>query len=71
MADTIKGHIIFPSEKYANSHTVIGFAVHQLQEWTEDSKNDDFPDTLAMLAMKFIVQNKRTNYIKLGKKLPF
>lgn len=72
LADTIKMNIVFPSVKYANTRTQLGFAVHQLQEYDGDSKgHDDFPDSLAMFADKFIVNNKRENSVKSYKTRPF
>lgn len=72
LADTIKMNIVFPSVKYANTRTQLGFAVHQLQEYDGSNKgHDDFPDSLAMFADKAIVNLKRDNIIKSYKYRPF
>jgi predicted phage terminase large subunit-like protein len=72
MADTIINNIVFPSEKYANTKTPMGFAVYQLTQYNgEDTKqHDDFPDSLAMFASEEIINKHRKNTIKTYKKLP-
>lgn len=72
MADTIINNIVFPSEKYANTKTQIGFAVYQLTQYDgEKSLNDDFPDSLAMFATEEIVMKNRKNTVSTTKKRPF
>ena len=72
MADTIIQNVVFPSEKYANSKTQLGFAVYQLTQYNgEKSEHDDFPDSLAMFASEEIVFKNRKNTVKTSNKLPF
>lgn len=72
MADTIIQNVVFPSEKYANSKTQLGFAVYQLTQYNgEKSEHDDFPDSLAMFASEEIVFKNRKNIVKTSNKLPF
>lgn len=71
MADLIKQKIEFPSEQYASTQTVMGFAVRQLMEYSESAKHDDFPDSLAMFAEKFLLPKSKANLIKTERKLPF
>ena len=72
MADTIINNIVFPSEKFANSKTQLGFAVYQLTQYNgEDSKHDDFPDSLSMFASEEIINKNKRNIVKTRKNLPF
>lgn len=72
MADTIINNVVFPSDKYANTKTQIGFAVYQLMQYdAEKSINDDFPDSLAMFATEEIVFKNRKNTITVSKNRPF
>ncbi len=71
MADTIINNIVFPSEKFANTKTPMGFAVYQLTQYSGDStQHDDFPDSLSMFASEEIINKNRKNTIKTAKKLP-
>ena len=71
MADTIINNVVFPSEKCANTRTPIGSAVYQLTQYNgEESKHDDFPDSLAMFASEEIINKNKRNTITSRKRLP-
>lgn len=71
MADTIKGNIVFPSQKYISVQSPLGYSVRALQEYdAEKSRNDDMPDACAGFADNFVVAQKPRNVIKTSSKLP-
>lgn len=72
MKDVIIQNIVFPSEKFKSPKTELGLAVHMLMEFNGDKREkDDFPDSLAMFADKFIVNVNKVNYVKVSKNLPY
>lgn len=71
MADTIKNFMVFPSQNFANTKTQMGYAVYQLLQYNGDkSEHDDFADSLAMFAEKFIIYPNKRNTITTMARLP-
>lgn len=72
MADTVKGSIVFPSEKCAPTLTPLGFSVHSLTEYNaESSKHDDMPDACSGFVKTYVIGSRINNTIETRKKLPF
>ena len=72
MSNTIIQSMVFPSEKFKNTKTELGYAVHELVNFNGDkNEHDDFPDSLAMFADKVIVNSNQKNYIKGRNKRPY